>query len=188
MSFSIAKDQDELGQGEENEVSSFLILQKTSLELGFFPCLALLPKPFGLPSPAQPLCFRETLYPCVSFHSLLPSTAAWIFLLEIHKFKRGDDTGWLGDRHQIPLPGHIAFAMLMHLYLERSLHPLGSNQGRQGFPQSCCCCAAKGWDVVGHCQAGDRSSDACCGLCPRQQGPILPSVPISAGSFLPLLC
>lgn len=65
--------------------------------------------------------------------------------------------------------------LLMHLYLERSLHSLGSNQGRQGFPQSCWCCAAKGWDVVGHFQAGDRSSGACCGLCQRQQGPILPA-------------
>lgn len=82
----------------------------------------------------------EKLFIPVS-HSLLPTAAAWIFLLEMYRFKGGDDTGWPGDRdqRQIPLPRYIASAMLllMHLYSKRSLHSLGSNhRAGGGFPRA----------------------------------------------------
>lgn len=142
MYLSRAKDQDE--PGPEIRKWSFLIpcLTEDFAWVGTFFFLASCFCPSPLPyHPLHSHCaLRETLLPFVSFHLLLPTAAAWIFFLEMHRFTRGDGTAWLGDRdqRQIPPPRYIASAMLllMHLYSKRSLFSLGSNhRAGEGFPE-----------------------------------------------------
>lgn len=133
----------------------------------FFPLPWAFAKTLGPTTPCTATMLLENLFipisPCTH---LLPTAAAWIFLLKICRVKRRD-----GHRADFGIEIRDKFHCLATLPLRCSCicawkevcRLWGWNVGQAGFPQSYGCWCSEGlsmgWNEMGHFQAGDRSSD-----------------------------